>query len=53
MPAPTSAIAPISPSVIGSFSHSAPNRMANTGVKNTNTDSLVAGYRTSIHIQAR
>ena len=41
MPAATSTSAPTRPAVTGSPSHQAPNSRANTGVRNTNTDSLV------------
>lgn len=43
MPAATSTSAATSPGVTGSPSHSAPNSSANTGVRNTNTEILVAG----------
>jgi hypothetical protein len=43
MPAATVASATSRPVVTLSFSHSAPNSSANSGVKNTNTEILVAG----------
>ncbi len=53
MPTATAASAPNKPGVMLSLSQSAPNSSANRGVKKTNTEILVAGYRPSIHIHAR